>query len=414
MKETKQYCISKNVVMEAWKRVKSNRGSFGIDGETIEAFEENLKGNLYKIWNRMSSGTYFPPPVKTVSIPKKSGGTRNLGIPTVSDRVAQMVAKMYFEPQVDPEFHPDSYGYRPGKSAHQAIAVTRQRCWKYDWVLEFDIRGMFDNIDHELLRKAVRRQTDCKWLLLYIDRWLQAPILDEDGKLMPSNRGVPQGGVISPVLSNLFMHYVFDMWMKRKYPQLPFCRYADDGLVHCRSRQEAIQLKAELDLRFRECRLEMHPEKTKIICCRPGAETAPGTVTKFDFLGFQFRPRLVRARRGSMFVGFTPAISPDSAKHIREVIRSWKLSRQTHLDIKDLAQRLNPVIRGWINYYGKFNPSEFYKVLRYLDMRITGWVKRKYRKQGNYKKKPIAWLGKVAKALPQLFVHWQYIRFPAE
>ena len=322
MKVAKQYCISKNVVMDAWRKVKSNSGSAGIDGKSVEDFEKDLKNNLYKIWNRMSSGTYFPPPVLTVSIPKKSGGVRKLGIPTVSDRVAQMVAKIHFEPLVEPSFHEDSYGYRPGKSALDAVAVTRQRCWKYDWVLEFDVRGMFDNIDHELLMKAVRKHTNCKWILLYIDRWLKASSQDKDGNITPRTCGVPQGGVISPVLANLFMHYVFDMWMTVQHPDLPFCRYADDGLVHCRNKSEAEKLKAELGQRFTECKLELHPTKTKIVNCKPGGKTAQGVVKKFDFLGYQFRSRLVRANSGSMFVGFTPAISPDAVNSIRKTIRS--------------------------------------------------------------------------------------------
>ena len=242
MKTTKSYDISKHDVVRAWKLVKANKGAAGVDGETIEQFESNLKGNLYKLWNRMSSGSYFPPAVKTVAIPKKSGGERKLGIPTVSDRVAQMVVKLHFEPLVEPYFHMDSYGYRPNKSAHQALAVTRKRCWRYNWVLEFDIKGLFDNIDHDLLMKAVRKHTDNRWQLLYIERWLTGPIQAEDGTVSNRTRGVPQGGVVSPVLSNLFMHYVFHMWMERSFPGTPFCRYADDGLAHCQVRQKQIGL----------------------------------------------------------------------------------------------------------------------------------------------------------------------------
>ena len=414
MTSTKQFCISKNAVMDSWRCIRSNKGSAGVDGESIEEFEKDLKGNLYKIWNRMSSGTYFPPPVRTVSIPKKSGtGKRKLGIPTVGDRVAQMVAKQYFEPLVEPSFHPNSYGYRPGKSAHQAIAVTRERCWKFGWVLEFDIRGMFDNIDHELMMKAVRVHTDCKWLLLYIERWLKAPIMDENGKLNPRTCGVPQGGVISPILSNLFMHYAFDKWMTTHHPELPICRYADDGLIHCRTKQEAICLKAELARRLHLCKLELHPDKTKIVNCHPTGSVSGDIATKFDFLGYQFRPRSVRSKMGKMFVGFTPAISPASASAIRKTIRSWHLSRRTSIRIEDLAEWLNPIIRGWIQYYGKFNRSAFNKILRYLDVKLLNWVKRKYKKHGKYTKRPKEWLGKVASTLPNLFAHWAYVRFPS-
>ncbi|MCP3685500.1 MAG: group II intron reverse transcriptase/maturase, partial [bacterium] len=238
MKRTKPFEISKHIVLEAWKSVKSNKGAEGVDEVTITDFEENLKDNLYKIWNRMSSGSYYPPPVKTVSIPKKTGGERILGIPTVSDRVAQMVVKLYFEPLVEPYFHEDSYGYRPKKSAIQAIEVTRKRCWRYDWLLEFDIKGLFDNIEHDLLMKAVKHHTECKWIILYIKRWLVAPFQKEDGTLIARDKGTPQGGVISPVLANLFLHYVFDKWMDRNNAQNPFCRYADDAIVHCRTQKD--------------------------------------------------------------------------------------------------------------------------------------------------------------------------------
>lgn len=229
MDETKSYEISKHVVLEAFKRVKANKGAAGIDGEVLETFEGNLKNNLYKIWNRMSSGSYFPPAVKAVEIAKKNGGTRMLGVPTVADRVAQMVAKIYFEPRVEPYFHPDSYGYRPGKSAVDALKVTRQRCWKYDWVLEFDIKGLFDNIDHEVLMKAVCKHTDNPWVILYIERWLKAPFQMPDGTAQERTKGTPQGGVISPILANLFLHYAFDKWMEKHHRNKPFARYADDG-----------------------------------------------------------------------------------------------------------------------------------------------------------------------------------------
>src|SRR5580700_6596004 len=216
----------------------------------------------------MSSGSYFPPPVRAVPIPKKNGGQRILGVPTVADRVAQMVVKQVVERTVEPIFMPDSYGYRPNKSALDAIGVTRERCWKYDWVLEFDIRGLFDNIDHTLLLRAVRKHVKCEWALLYIERWLTAPIELEDGTRVGRTRGTPQGGVVSPILANLFLHYTFDAWMTREYPDLPWCRYADDGLVHCRTEAEAVALKAALAARLAECQLEMHPDKTKIVSAR--------------------------------------------------------------------------------------------------------------------------------------------------
>ncbi len=265
----KPFMIEKRQVYEAYKAVKSNKGVAGVDGQTIEQFEADLGGNLYKIWNRMSSGSYFPPPVRAVTIPKKSGGERILGVPTVGDRIAQMVVKQLIEPDLDPIFLPNSYGYRPRKSALDAVGVTRERCWKYDWVLEFDIKGLFDNLPHELLLRAVQKHVKCKWALLYIERWLTAP-MEKEGLLIERTRGTPQGGVISPILSNLFLHYAFDLWMTRTHPGLPWCRYADDGLVHCRSEQEAEALKAELQARLAECGLEMHPTKTKIVYCKDG------------------------------------------------------------------------------------------------------------------------------------------------
>ena len=282
----KPFNIDKRLVYEAYKAVKSNRGAAGVDEQTIEQFETDLSGNLYKIWNRMSSGTYFPPPVRAVAIPKKSGGERILGVPTVADRMAQMVVKMVIEPILDPIFLADSYGYRPNKSALGAVGATRERCWKYDWVLEFDIKGLFDNIDHELLLRAVRKHIACKWALLYIERWLKAPMVLEDGTKVERNRGTPQGGVVSPILANVFMHYTFDLWMVRTHPDLPWCRYADDGLVHCRNEQEAEALKLELQARLAECHLEMHPTKTKVVYCKDGKRKGQYPNVKFDFLGY--------------------------------------------------------------------------------------------------------------------------------
>ena len=314
----KPFNIDKKLVYEAYKAVQSNKGAAGMDGQTIEQFEADLKSNLYKIWNRMSSGSYFPPPVRAVSIPKKSGGQRILGVPTVADRVAQMVVKQVIEPILDPVFLADSYGYRPRKSALDAVGVTRERCWKYDWVLEFDIKGLFDNINHELLLRAIRKHVTCKWALLYIERWLRAPMMQEDGTTIERDRGTPQGGVVSPILANIFLHYAFDLWMARTHPDLPWCRYADDGLVHCRNEQEAQALKSELQARLAECHLEMHPTKTKIVYCKDKKRKGTYPNVKFDFLGYCFRPRLVkRSRDNTLFCGFNPAVSSSAMKAMR-------------------------------------------------------------------------------------------------
>jgi len=352
--KTKPFEISKHVVWEAYKRVKANKGAAGIDEESITAFEENLKGNLYKIWNRMSSGSYFPPPVKVVEIPKKNGGMWTLGVPTVADRIAQMVAKMYFEPVVEPVFLPDSYGYRPGKSAIEAVAVTRKRCWRYNWLLEFDIKGLFDNIDWELLMRAVRKHTDCQWLLLYIERWLRAPFQTADGRVKERKAGVPQGGVVSPLLSNLFLHSVVDVWMKRNHPQAPWARYADDAVVHCRSLEEADELLQQLHVRFRECGLELHPDKTCIVYCKDDDRRGEYPETTFDFLGYTFRPRRSKNRYGKFFINFTPAVCTKACKPMRQTIRHWYLQLKPDKELADISHMFNPVLRGWINYYGRF------------------------------------------------------------
>ena len=323
-------------------------GAAGVDKQSISDFEANLRGNLYKLWNRLSSGSYFPPPVKAVAIPKKTGGERILGIPTVSDRIAQMVIRLTFEPLVEPHFLPDSYGYRPNKSAIDAIGVTRQRCWNNNWVLEFDIKGLFDNIPHDLLLKAVDKHTDNPWIRLYIERWLTAPMQRADGEITARGKGTPQGGVISPVLANLFLHYVFDKWLQKHFPKTLWCRYADDGLVHCRTEAEAKYMLAVLKERFEACGLEMHPLKTKIVYCKDGSRKGQYENTEFDFLSYTFRRRLCKNRkRNSMFINFTPAVSKSALKSMRLKIRKLRIRMATELSIAQLAKWLNPIINGY-------------------------------------------------------------------
>jgi RNA-directed DNA polymerase len=410
MTEAKPFGISKRAVWEAYQRVKENRGAAGVDGQSLEDFERDLANNLYKLWNRLASGSYFPPPVLAVEIPKAGGGSRRLGVPTVSDRIAQMVVKQAFEPEVEPYFHPDSYGYRPGKSALQAVGVTRQRCWQYDYVLEFDIKGLFDAIDHRLLRRAVAKHTDCRWVRLYIERWLVAPFAQADGTQVARTRGTPQGGVVSPLLANLYLHYVFDKWMERHCPAQPFARYADDGVVHCRSEAQARWLKARLDERFRDCGLELHPEKTRVVCCNVTKPLGEGVHKTFDFLGYGFRPRLVRCRDGRMRVNFTPAISQAAAKRVRAEVRRWRLHRRPFASVQDLAQAVNPVIRGWIQYYGAYNRSALVPLLRHIDWHLLKWVKTKYRKRRGSWRRARYWLGQVARHQSALFAHWRVVR----
>ena len=395
------------MVWEAWKRVKANQGAAGVDSESIPDFENNLKDNLYKIWNRMSSGTYFPPPVKTVAIPKKNGGERKLGIPTVSDRVAQMVVKMHFEPMVEPYFHQDSYAYRPVKSAIQALAITRKRCWRYDWVFEFDIKGLFDNIDHDLLMRAVRKHTDCKWILLYIERWLKAPFQKENGTLVERTKGTPQGGVVSPVLANLFLHYVFDKWMEQNHPQHPFCRYADDAVAHCRTEAEALRLRRVLEVRFKECGLELHPEKSKIVYCKDDDRRKNYSHTSFDFLGYTFRSRRSKNRWGKHFINFTPGVSNKAGKTMRQKARRWNLQLRSDKSLEDLSRMFSPIIRGWINYYGKFYKSALYPTLRHLNRILVRWARRKFKRLERHRERAERWLGRIAQRQPWLFPHWQ-------
>ena len=403
----KPFMIEKWRVYEAYKAVKSNKGAAGVDGQTIEQFEADLKGNLYKIWNRMSSGTYFPPPVCAVSIPKKSGGERILGVPTVGDRIAQMVVKQLIEPDLELIFLPDSYGYRPRKSALDAVGVTRKRCWKYDWVLELDIKGLFDNIDHELLLKAVRKHVKCKWALVYIERWLTAP-MEQNGIRIERTRGTPQGGVISPILSNLFLHYAFDLWMTRTHPDLPWCRYADDGLVHCRSEREAEALKAKLQARLAECHLELHPTKTKIVYCKDGKRKGTYPNVKFDFLGYEFRPRAVLgSQSGRLLCGFTPAVSPSALKSMRATIRDLDIRRRTQVSLGDIALQINPLLRGWIEYYGRYTPSALSPMLRHVNQTLVAWAMRKYKRFGGHKIRASHFLQRLVRDRTGLFVHWQ-------
>lgn len=401
---TKPISIPKSIIWDAYKRVKANRGAAGIDNQSISDFEEDLKNNLYKIWNRMSSGSYFPPPVKQVPIAKKGGnGVRKLSVPSVSDRIAQTVVKFYLEPCLEPIFHTDSYGYRPRRSALDAVAVTRRRCWRYAWLVEFDIRKAFDSLDREMLFKAIRHHVTEKWIVMYIERWLTAPIITPEGEEVIPCQGVPQGSVIGPVLMNLFMHYTFDYWMERMHPDCPFARYADDAVVHCKSKQQAEQLLNSITQRLQDCRLEIHPDKSKIVYCK--SNMRPGTYkhVQFTFLGFDFRPRWARQKgKKRAFIGFIPAISDSAQKDIRAQIRAFHLHRRNDLSLLQIAQYWNPIVRGWWNYYGKFNPSEFRRVTNYLHMKIIQWARRKYVKLRHSKKASRDWLRRVIKKMPTL------------
>lgn len=409
MPEAKPFDIPKQLVWDAYQRVKANRGAAGVDGESLAMFEQDLKGSLYKIWNRMSSGSYHPPPVRRVEIPKDNGGMRPLGIPTVGDRVAQTVVKMVLEPQVEPVFHPDSYGYRPGKSALDAVSVARKRCWDADWVIDLDIKDFFGSIPHDLIERAVAHHTDLAWIRLYVARWLKAPVQHEDGTLKQPTRGTPQGGVASPLLANLFMHYAFDMWMRRTFPSVPFERFADDAVVHCRSKRQADSVLEAIRGRLLQCGLELHPTKTRIVQCRASDQRGTHEHVSFDFLGFTFQPRRAKNRWGKFFVNFLPAISAKAAKSIRAQIRNWKLaSTRNNQTLEDLAQVINPVVRGWMNYYGRFYRSKCVQVLRHLNEALAAWVRWKYRRFKRRERASMHWLGRIARRDPNLFAQWQF------
>lgn len=406
MSETRPFNISKFAVYESWLAVKANAAAAGVDGITIKEFEKSLNKNLHKIWVRMSSGTYFPPPVRAVEIPKGDGKMRGLGIPTVSDRVAQNVVKIYLEPQIDKHFHIDSYGYRPNKSMRQALLKTRERCWKYNYVIDMDIKGFFDNMDHELVMKAVHKHTSEKWILLYVERWLKAPAQAVEGTITPRDRGTPQGSVISALLANLFMHYAFDKWMLINYPNNPFERYADDVVIHCNKETEAKELLEAVGNRMQECKLELHPVKTKIIYCKDDNRTGEYENIWFNFLGYKFIMRKCINKRGKRFMNFLPAISDKAAVKIREEVRKWNLHKRTDKSLAELADEVNPKIRGWINHYGMFYKSKLDEVLKCIDRDIFKWGLRKYKKLKKRVKQGVIWFERIKSRTGKLFAHW--------
>ena len=409
MNQAKPFPITKRQVWEAYKSVKANQGGAGVDEQSLAEFAEDLENNLYKLWNRLASGSWMPPLVKRVEIPKDDGGVRRLGVPTVADRIAQTVVKQALEPELEKHFHPDSYGYRPGKSAHQAIGQARERCWRFDWVVDLDIKGFFDNIDWDLMMRAVRHHTQESWVLLYIERWLRAEVQLPDGSLQSRERGTSQGGVVSPLLANLFLHYTFDAWMQRTYPQIPLERYADDALCHCRTREEAEDLEAALERRFAECRLELHPEKTKIVYCKDDDRRLEYPCTGFDFLSYTFRPRRSKNRWGNYFINFSPAISNKAAKAIRQEVRGWRLQLRSDKDLDDLARMFNAVIRGWINYFGAFYKSALYPTLLHIDRKLARWATRKFKRLRRHRRRAEQWLRRIAHRQPGLFAHWRLL-----
>jgi RNA-directed DNA polymerase len=406
--KVKSFVISKKVVWKAWQQVRANQGAAGVDGESVAQFERNLSGNLYKLWNRMSSGTYMPPPVKAVQIPKKDGqGVRTLGVPTVADRVAQTVVKLYLEPDVESVFHEDSYGYRPGRSALDAVGVCRKRCWKMDWVIDLDYAAFFDSIDHEFMLKAVAAHTDDRWVMLYVERWLKAPLDEGNGTLVARDRGTPQGSAISPVLANIYLHYALDAWMAREFPVVPFERYADDVVVHCISERQARFVLGKIKTRMAACHLKLNDDKTHVVYCKDSNRKGSHEHERFDFLGYTFRPRRARNGRGELFTSFTAAVSDDAAKAIRRTIRRWRIHLWTGSNLTEIARTCNMVVRGWINYYGHFYPAALNASLRSIDKYLVRWAMRKYKRMKRSRARAWELLKGVATREPELFAHWR-------
>lgn len=407
--ETKSVPVSREMVWAAYKKVKANHGSAGVDEIGMEEFEADRSRHLYKLWNRMASGSYFPPPVKEVEIAKQDGSTRSLGIPTILDRIGQMVIKDYLEPRFEKIFSLHSYGYRPNRNAHQALESVRENCRKTDWVIDLDIKGFFDNIDHGKLLLALEKHVSEKWCLLYIDRWLKAPVQMQSGELVQKQgKGTPQGGVISPLLANLFLHYAMDKWLEHKHPGVEFERYADDAIIHCRSKAHAEQTLNAVLGRMNDCGLDLHPEKTNLVYCKDYRRQGNYPVVKFDFLGYSFQPRTTKSKQtGKLFLGYDCAISIRSKKRIADKMEELNIVGLTFKSIVGVAQFLNPYIRGWVNYYGKFRKYEMNSIFQLLRKRLVRWARRRYKRYKCSVNRAYKWLETVQKQFPTLFYHWQ-------
>ena len=407
--ETKSVPISRQMVWAAYKKVRSNQGSAGVDQVSMEEYDANRRQHLYKLWNRLASGSYFPPPVKEVEIPKKDGKVRKLGIPTISDRVGQMVVKEYLEPRFEKIFSPHSYGYRPGKNAHQALASVRQNCRTSDWVIDLDIKGYFDNIDHAKLMLALEKHVSEKWCLIYIKRWLQASVLTKTGELVAKQgKGTPQGGVVSPLLANLFLHYAMDKWLEQAHSTVSYERYADDAILHCRSKVQADYVLRNLGKRMHDCGLELHPGKTKIVYCKDYRRQENHENVKFDFLGYSFQPRSTMSKKtGKLFLGFDCAISISSKKRIADKMEELDIVHMNFKSIVGVAKYLEPYIKGWVNYYGKFRLSALNPIFQLLRKRIVRWVRQRYKRYKTKLNKAYEWLNRVREQFPGLFYQWQ-------
>lgn len=407
LSQRKSFDISKWEVWQAYQRVRANKGAPGVDGVSLSEFEANLENNLYRVWNRMSSGSYFPPPVRAVPIPKPGGGVRVLGVPTIADRIAQTVVAARLEARVEPMFHPDSYGYRPRRSALDAVAVTRRRCWEKDWVLDMDIQAFFDSVDHDLLIKAVQTNTDDAWVVLYVRRWLAAPIVHPDGTVQGRDRGTPQGSAVSPVLANLFLHYAFDAWMAREHPAVRFERYVDDVVVHATTKAHAERLRAAIQARMVEVGLRLHPDKTRIVYCKDDNRRGTHVHTSFTFLGYTFRTRSARnPRTGRKFASFLPAVSRQALVEMGRQVRRWRLHLRVGATLADLARWINPIVRGWMQYYGRFYQTALNPLLNRINTYLVRWARGKFRRLRRFTTAK-AWWRALIRRYPTGFVHWR-------
>lgn len=396
------------MVWQAYQEVRANGGSGGVDGMEIKDYEQDLSNHLYKLWNRLSSGSYFPSPVKEVQIPKGDGKTRSLGIPTIADRTAQMVVKNYLEPRLEKVFSKHSYGYRPGRSAHEALAEVRKNCNYYNWAIDLDIAKFFDTIDHELLRKAIGLHVEEKWVKLYIDRWLASEVLTVNQvKIRKQGKGTPQGGVISPLLANLFLHYVIDKWLEKYIPGVKYTRYADDMVIHCRSEQDCKVVLQQVIQRFRQCKLEVNESKTHLVYCKDDFRKGSAETVKFDFLGYTFKPRTTKTKPTQLGLRFDLGISKKSRVKITQELRRSKYLMRTDITLEQVAQYLNPKITGWINYYGKYRKYLLRTIIRRINRRIQRWMRAKYKRLKNSVARAAKMLKRISEETPQLFAHWR-------
>lgn len=400
--ETKSQPITKLMVWQAYKKVKSNKGSAGIDQMSWEDLDKDHSKHLYKLWNRLTSGSYFPLPVKQVEISKKDGGVRKLGVPTLLDRIAQQVVRQHLERQLEPIFHESSFGYRPGRNAHQAVKQSQLNCFGNDFVVDLDIKGFFDNIDHDLMMKALKHYCKDEWVGMYVSRWLKAGIMAE-GEYLKTSAGTPQGGVVSPLLANLYLHVAFDEWMRKFHPEKPFERYADDVVVHCKTEKQAQFMLKLISQRMKACHLELHPVKTKIVNLRGRSETK--YPRKYDFLGFTIKPTMQTIKGKGMLLPGT-FVSSKSKTSILGKFRDLAIHKWRR-PLQDIAKRLNPIIRGLLNYYHKLRGESMREVWNQLNHRLLKWVKWE---KGLYKMAAVRWLKRQYKASPGLFEHWKLIQ----